>query len=383
MSELQMQLDDRAWLARLKAKAAEQRVPIAAMLELTSRCNLKCQHCYLGPQSEQHKKRALEMPTEEVKHVIDQLVDEGCLSLTITGGDPMMRKDFSEIYRYAREQGLLVIVFCDAILVSEKIVKLFAEYPPRKVEVSIYGATAETYEAVTRVKGSFERARVGIQRLVDLGVDLELKTVLMTLNQHELDSMREWADELGVSFRFDAAIFPCLPDQHSTEPLDLRVTPEDVVRKEMDDPRIRNMWEKKLQASLQTEPGSQMYSCGAGSSALYVSPQGLLSPCLMTTHHRFDLRKNSLNTLWNHDMRAFRDKKRKRSDGAFVGPIRGLCSHCPAFNYLETGDEEIESEYAMKLAELRLAFFQRKKSDCINENKKTTHEPACSDFSGR
>ena len=206
-----MSSSDHEWMVDFKRRTAQERVPISGILELTTSCNLKCVHCYLGPQEEQRKKRSLEMSTERVKSVIDEIVESGCLYLVITGGDPMVRKDFPEIYRHAKESGLIVTVFCDAILVTEKIVRLFEEYPPFKVDVSIYGATAETYEAVTRVPGSFPKFLAGLDRLRRAGIPYSLKTVLMTINKHELSAMRRMAEEMGVAFRMDSAIFPCLP----------------------------------------------------------------------------------------------------------------------------------------------------------------------------
>ncbi len=348
-------LNDREWLEKFRLNAARRVVPVGALMELTSRCNLRCQHCYLGPQDEQQKKRNQELTSGQVKANIDELVKAGCLTLTITGGDPMMRRDFAEVYRYAREQGLLVSVFCDGILVTEKIITLFREFPPRRVEVSIYGATEETYETVTRVPGSFEHAKRGIQRLLDAGIHLELKTVLMALNKHELEMMQDWAAELGVSFRFDAAIFPCLPD-NAVEPLDLRVSPEEVVEKEMASPLMRERWLKKFQLGVDAPADDRLYSCGAGRSALYINPFGELSPCVMTTHVRHKLGEKPLQQLWDEEFQAFRDKKATRSGSALHGPLKGMCSHCPAFNLLENGDEETDSDYGLKLVELRLKY---------------------------
>ena len=354
LSRISGDLDDAEWFRAFRAKATALRVPVAAMIELTSRCNLKCVHCYLGDQVEQHRKRASEMTTGEVKGVIDELVAHGCLTLTLTGGDPMMRKDFAEIYRHARERGLLVSVFCDAILVTDRILDLFRELPPRKVEVSLYGATPGTYEAVTRVPGSHARAVAGIRRMLSAGIHVELKTVLMTLNQHELRQMADWAEELGVNFRFDGAIFPCLPDG-AREPLDLRVSPERLVREEMANPRIRARWKKMHELAESSPVPSTQYACGAGASALYIDPHGNLSPCLMTTNHRHSLKGKSLGRLWNDEIRTFREKPRcAGSSSLLAGSLRGLCSHCPAFNALETGDENKDSPYAVEIARLRL-----------------------------
>jgi MoaA/NifB/PqqE/SkfB family radical SAM enzyme len=169
------------WTLGFRTRAYADRIPISATLELTSRCNLRCRHCYLGNQEEQHSKRSQERDTAAVLASLDEWAAAGCLYLLITGGDPMMRKDFAQVYRHARELGMLVTVFCDGILVTPAIIELFKELPPRKVEVSIYGSTPETYETVTRVPGSHANAWRGIRRLHDNGIRIGLKTVLMSL----------------------------------------------------------------------------------------------------------------------------------------------------------------------------------------------------------
>lgn len=223
------------WTLGFRKRAHRNRIPISATLELTSRCNLRCQHCYLGNQDEQHARHAQERDTVAVKASLKEWADAGCLYLLITGGDPMMREDFAEIYRFACELGLLVTVFCDGILVDQTIIELFEEFPPRKVEISIYGATAGTYEEVTRVPRSHAEAWEGINLLCDNGIRVGLKTVLLSINEHELDEMEAQAKERGLPFRYDAAVFPCLP-VNSNEPLDLRVAPEKVVEHDLATP---------------------------------------------------------------------------------------------------------------------------------------------------
>ncbi len=356
--------DPTGWLQGFRQRTAENRIPTTAHLELTSRCNLRCQHCYLGNQTEQHKKRSFERDTEAVKRSIDEWAEAGCFHLIITGGDPMMRKDFAEIYRHAAQQGIFVTVFCDGILVTDRIVELFKELPPRSVEISIYGGTAETYEKVTRVPGSYARAWQGIHRLLDADIRLMLKTVLMTLNQHELKMMAAQAEEVGCRFRFDSAIFPCLPD-NATEPLDLRVSPEEAVAHDLSFPGHRETWAAKIKKYDNIEAGDAIYSCGAGSTGFYVDPYGNLSPCLMTTHYRYQENGRSFREVWSDDLIEIRKKKRTKAGSCFSGKLRGACTHCPAFNFLETGDEEEDSPYMKRVAELRYeAVMNGKKTPC-------------------
>lgn len=340
------------WTLGFRTRAYHGRVPISATLELTSRCNLRCQHCYLGNQDEQHRKRDQERDTAAVLKSLDEWAEAGCLYLLITGGDPMMRKDFPQVYRHARELGMLVTVFCDGILVNDAIIELFRELPPRKVEISIYGGTAATYETVTRVPGSHAAAWKGIRRLHENGIRIGLKTVLMTLNQHELDLMERQAAELGVPFRYDAAIFPCLPNGSDT-PLDLRVDPEVVVQRDMASPERRKQWLDKIEQTAKLPEDDRLYSCGAGATSFYVDPFGNLSPCLMTTHYRYQQDGRAFREIWETDLSEIRKRRKTTRRTCLSGGLRGACTHCPAFNYLETGDEEQESDYIKKTTFMR------------------------------
>ncbi len=336
--------NDAEWMADFRRRTIRRRVPISGILELTSRCNLKCVHCYLGPQEEQRKKRDLEMTTEQAKDVIDQISASGCLYLVITGGDPMVRKDFAQVYRHAREKGLIVTVFCDGVLVTDKIVRLFQEIPPYNVDVSVYGATPATYEQVTRIPGSFPRFLSGIDRLAEGGIPFSLKTVLMSINKHELAAMRRAAAKLGVKFRVDTAIFPCLPT-HDHEPLDLRVEPEEAVELELSDPDQLRQWVEYADRRQDQPTSDKLYTCGAGVTNFFVDPQGYASPCLMTTNYRYPLAERGFDSLWENELVQLRTKKPGADYTCNSCEMKLACTGCPAFNFQENGQEDVKSEY--------------------------------------
>jgi len=148
---------DEEFFAQFTRRAVRQRVPLDASVELTHRCNLRCVHCYLGDQKEIRRHRRDELSTDAVKTLLDELAAAGTLNLTFTGGDPMVRKDFCTLYEYAVRKGFLITVFCDGALITPAVREVFARYRPRKVEVSVYGATRETYERITQVAGSRHR----------------------------------------------------------------------------------------------------------------------------------------------------------------------------------------------------------------------------------
>lgn len=333
------------WMLRFRDRITAERVPLSGTLELTSRCNLKCVHCYLGSQEEQWRKRSQELPTERLLELVDEIVDAGCLYLLITGGDPMVHRDFARIYRHACERGLMVTVFCDGILVDERILALFRELPPRTVEISLYGATRETYEAVTRVKGSFARAVRGIERLLENGTRLGLKTVLMTVNRHELAAMREMARRWEVPFRVDNAIFPCLPVEDDS-PMDLRVAPREAVELETRaDPERLDQWLEYVDARRGQRYGDGLYRCGAGVNSFHLDPYGYAQPCLMTTQYRHSLEGRSFRSLWERELVQLRSRRPGADYPCNDCEMHLVCGGCPAFNFQENGREDVRSEY--------------------------------------
>lgn len=351
-------------------RAEARRLPLMGMLEITSRCNLRCVHCYLGPQEEQHKKRAAEMSTHEVTAMIDQMAEAGTLYLTITGGDPMMRPDFPQIYRHAKMRGLLVTVFCDGVLVTERVIELFRELPPSLVEVSIYGATAETYERITQVPGSFPKFMAGLQRLRAAGLRLGLKSVLMTLNQHEMLQMEQMAQDWGLKFRYDSAIFPCLPNR-SAEPLDLRVKPAQAVALEMANPKRLKAMADYFETRQDVPGAPELYQCGAGLTSFYVDPFGDVSPCLMTTKYRYSARGEAggFAARWRDDVSKIRTLKPENPEhGCNTCGVRAVCTGCSAFHALETGREDVKSEYVCETTQERVKVLR---SEIERRNGKT------------
>ena len=305
--------------------------------------------------------------------LIDEMVDAGTLNLTFTGGDPMVRKDFPELYAHAVRSGLLVTVFCDGVLASDPIVELFDRYPPRKVEVSIYGATRATYEAISQVPGSFARCLAGIARLARHGHRLTLKTVLMKRNRHELDAMRAIAEEHGADFYFDTAIFPCLPHSDNggranatrtrptpsvtsvevapptrREPIGMRLDPADAAAAELSDARKREEMATLYLRTRDIPASDDLYTCGAAQTTFHVDPYGNLQPCTISTNVRCNVRAGGFLAGWNGPLARVREMTARPDSSCRACDKRALCSGCPAFFYAETGAGDVKSDYVCR-----------------------------------
>ena len=133
-------------------------------VELTERCNNACIHCYINLPEHDAQAKARELTTEEWQDILRQAADLGALSVRITGGEPLLREDFIELYLFARRLGLKVLLFTNARLITPGLADLFAHIPPlRKIEVTVYGMHPETYDAVTCTPGSYAQFRRGVE----------------------------------------------------------------------------------------------------------------------------------------------------------------------------------------------------------------------------
>ncbi|MBW1894119.1 MAG: radical SAM protein [Deltaproteobacteria bacterium] len=339
------------YLNSFREKAAQLRTPVSGSVDLTSRCNLKCSHCFFGEEREAVKE---ELSTERWLKIIDELTEAGCLNLLITGGEPLLKPGFEKIYTHAKNSGLIVTVFTNGTLVDKDIAVLFQELPPQAVEISLYGASKDVYESITGKHGSYEKCLSGIKTLLENNIRVKLKTVLMTKNMDEFHDIENMAAKFGVPFRFDAALFPCL--DHDKAPLAFRVSPEEAVKKELSDPvrfsQWKNYYEKRENYFSETEKGL-LYRCSAGITNFHITSKGIVKPCLMTNNISFSLSDSLFSKGWQKVMPQISERI-AGSDFQCSGCEKiALCGYCPAFFELETGREDVHSDYLCETAQYR------------------------------
>ena len=122
---------------RLWDKIKDQRKALSFDLEITARCNHNCRHCYINLPAGDHPAKQKELSLEEIQMIADEAVSLGTLWCLITGGEPLLREDFADIYMLLKRKGLLVSVFTNATLIYEEKIRLFKMYPPRDIEASL------------------------------------------------------------------------------------------------------------------------------------------------------------------------------------------------------------------------------------------------------
>ena len=352
------QLSYGAFSAKLHERHGTERAPLQVSIEVTRRCPLECLHCYNNLPMGDMDARRRELSKEEHFRVLDELADIGCFWLLYTGGEIFARKDFLEIYTHAKKKGFLITLFTNGTVITEQIANYLAEWPPFTIEITLYGRTRETYEALTAIPGSYDRCLRGIRLLRERGLPLKLKTVATSVNKHEISAMRQFAEEeLGVEFKTDGQINPRIDCSQS--PLAVRLTPEEVVALDMHAPRGVSEYRRLAKHDLENPPNlsrdDSVYFCGGGMNSFAINAYGEMGICVISQQETFSIRGKSVRQVWDESLLQLRTRKRSRVTKCIQCRIQSLCGMCPANGELENGDRESPVSFLCHVAHLRAA----------------------------
>jgi radical SAM protein with 4Fe4S-binding SPASM domain len=336
---------------------ATHRTPVSGSIELLHPCNLKCVHCYCPPG------KGGGLTLGEIRRIMDEAAAEGLLWLLITGGEPLFRPDFLDIYSHVKSLGVFVNLFTNGTMITEKIADHFAEYPPFSIEISLYGATEETYERVTGVKGSYRRCIRGIERIVERKLPLKLKSPVMTLNRDELDDIRAIADGYGLAFRYDPIITARMNGDRA--PLQYRLSPDEVLEIDATQPDTAKAWEERCSKPDTLLPPDDVFTCGAGHTSFHIDPYGGLHGCLMTRKIGFSLREMSFRDAFQKILPALGGKR--GADSKCNGcETHDTCGRCPGFAEWENGDHHSHVDYLCEIGTRRKGLFSPREDGSIS-----------------
>jgi len=346
---------------RLKTK----RIPLAFDFEITARCNSNCRHCYINLPAGDSKVQKNELSLDQIGNIADQAVAMGGLWCLLTGGEPLLREDFPEIYHLLKKKGLLVSVYTNACLITDNHIALFKKLPPREIEVTVYGVTAETYEQVTRCPGSYGAFRRGLDQLLNNGVKVRLKAMALRSNVLELTAIADFCRQHTKDyFRFDPLLHLRF-DGDKTRNAEIkaeRLNAEEIVAIEHADSErsaaLKKNCEHFIFQGQEHFNCNHLFHCGAGQNDFLVSPNGYFRLCSSLVHPDcvVDLKTTTLADAWNNlvpRVRAMTSYSSEFLEKCRSCQITNLCLWCPAHAYLETGYLDGWSDYFCQVAHAR------------------------------
>jgi radical SAM protein with 4Fe4S-binding SPASM domain len=343
----------------LHSKACAAGVPASATFELTSRCNFNCKMCYVHNQNS----AACKAQEKSAGWWIDlgkKAAETGVVFLLLTGGEPLLRKDFKEIYTELSKLGFLISINTNGYLVNDEILELFKKNPPTRLNISLYGASDETYQKLTGVP-AFSRVIENIKSLLSMGVDIRLNGSFTSLNAHDSEKIFKISRELGVHIKRTPYMFPQVLVGGKPGENGCRLSPEDAARQRVDWLKLLytpEEYHKRLKAmvdgvdafelSRDEECGEGKVKCRAGKSSCWVNYKGEMCFCGIAGHP-FSIDELGFKGAWN-EVRKFSDSIRTpaKCENCKYQPV---CSVCAAACYTETGSFSGVPEYVCRMTE--------------------------------
>ncbi len=329
---------------------AYPRLPLKGSLDLTYRCDNDCRHCWLRLPSGSTE-AARELSLDEIRCIVDEARSLGCREWTISGGEPMLRPDFPGIFDHITSRSARYTLITNGTLITPEIAILMKR-PGAKL-VSLYGATADVHDGITRTPGSFQSLERGIDHLRTAGTGFTVQIVPMRANYHQLAEMVRLAGSWSPEWRLGAAwlhLSASGDPARNREILAQRLDPDDVAR--LDPLPIPGLAEPAGGDTPCPDPnGARLYAdCIAARRSFHIDPYGGMSFCALAKDPvlRCDLRATGFADAWAKVLPGMAGAIKARPD--YFDHCGGCghrtdCRWCPVYAFLEHRDHSAPVDY--------------------------------------
>jgi MoaA/NifB/PqqE/SkfB family radical SAM enzyme len=387
-------LEWRRTIAERRRQTQLPRLPLKGSIDLTYRCDNHCRHCWLWL-AENAPEKHDELAAEEWSEVVDQARALGTREWAISGGEPMLRPDFAEIFEYVTAKATTYSLNTNGTLITPQIAQLLRHKGSKMI--AVYGATAEVHDHVTRAPGSFDALMEGFARLKEAGAGFTVQLIPMRDNYHQWAAMEELAKSLSKHWRVGAPwlyMSACGGEARNAEIAAQRLDPTDAVA--LDEPDLSGGEpEATLAPPVRDTHGGAAGEAGAGAGDerlfarciagrrdFHVDPYGGMSWCCFVKDPelRYDLRagasvaeragggaadesraarsgsgiaRGAVAAAWEEFIPSLADKVRGGAEyfeGCAACELRADCRWCDVYGYLEHGRHGAKVEYLCEVA---------------------------------
>lgn len=328
-------------------KAELMNIPIGATFELVPCCNMDCKMCYVRMSYEDMMKQGGYLEKESWFSFLESAKDAGLLFLLLTGGEPLLHPDFKEIYLKAKSLGLVVCVNTNGTLINEEMADFFAHNCPRRLNISIYGASNETYEKLCHHPKGFDAFNHAIQLLKERHVPVKLSCSLTPHNYPDLEAMIHYAKTNDLPIEVASYMFPPNRKKNHDANLENRLSIEQETDARILYERLiqgEDVFQKKAYASVYCntfdvdlpDKGLNIgFSCRSGSSTYWINWKGDLIPCGMLDWPKISVLDKSVKEGFDYIHQEV--IKLQRASKCYSCKKEYICQICSAASVAETG----------------------------------------------
>lgn len=349
----------------LYTKAGRAGIPIGGTFELSPVCNFSCRMCYVRKTAKEVAQSPRPMLTlEQWLTIAREAREQGLLYLLLTGGEPFLWPGFWPLYEQLIDMGFLVSINTNGSLIDEAAIARLKRRPPRRINITLYGASDDTYESLCCVKGVFARVKRAIEGLQNAGIPVKLNGTMTPNNVCDLEAMVAYAKERKLILETTTYLFPPVRRDPAMTGVNQRFTPEDAARHHLRIFRLQN-GEERYQAYLESirkgaipppgldescvDPIDGRIRCRAGKAAFWITWDGWLTPCGMMPEPKVDAAAAPFPDAWASLVQVSRGLT--LSGVCAQCPNQQLCHACAAMAVAETGSASGIPQYLCQMVE--------------------------------
>lgn len=344
-------------------KASLNRIPLSGTFELSPVCNFSCKMCYVRRSSAQLQKEGKQLiPWTQWLSLAKQCKEAGMLYLLLTGGEPFLYPGFRKLYEELHKMGFLLSINSNGTMVDEKTVEWLKTMAPSRINITLYGASANTYERICGCADGYQRATKAIDLLKEAGIPLCINASMIPENAEDLEQIITFGRSRGINTRVSTYMFP--PARRTCEETDSRFTPQEAAQMYLrknrcffgkDYPDFLNQQLEKIHLSPVKEDvdwgtDREYMRCRAGRCSFWVSWEGVMSACGMLP---FPLEVYPFQRPFIECWNALTEKVRNTHVLKECNHCekKGICNPCVAMLYTETQDVQKKAPYLCEMSE--------------------------------
>lgn len=335
----------------LYAKASKMRVPLSGTFELSPVCNFSCRMCYVRKtqkEVEEHSRRILTL--EEWRRIAQDIRAAGTLYLLLTGGEPLLWPDFWTLYDELIDMGFLVSVNTNGSLINEKTIAHFKEKPPHQINITLYGASDETYRRLCGVDGVFTKVDQAIRSLQEAGIIVKLNCSLTPENASDLEWLVNYAKERKTMLAVATYMFPPVRRDLTKIGTNERFEPEQAAKYQLKyfkqqygEEAYHYYLHRILDGYVEplgldegcVDPVDGRIRCRAGKASFWITWDGWVTPCGMLPEPKVDVKENGFEEAWKNLAKL--SEELRLSGVCDKCPDKEICHPCAAISFAETG----------------------------------------------
>lgn len=354
-------------------KADMAGIPIAGNIELLPLCNMDCKMCFAKMTREQMEAHSPMHTWEEWVEIARQASAAGTIFMLLTGGEPFMYPDFKKLYLELKKMGFILSINTNGTLITDEIADWLAESPPRRLNITLYGASDETYDTLCGNPHGFTHVMKAVERLKQRNIAIKFNCSLTPYNIRDLDRIYRISQKLDIPIEIGYYMFPPVR-ANNLDNIRYRLSAKEAAKARYRIEELRygaahveyvKYALKSLREYKQTEVYQKGYRCRSGNSVYWINYDGTMSACSFTTDHQVNVFEKGFQYAWDSVYNHVRESEMSKK--CHVCEMRPLCGYCAAAAVSETGDISGTPQYYCDLTECYISLLEKKERE-ENEN---------------